>query len=146
MITSPPLTSYSILLEGCYETPAGTILYHAHLEIELFTMDKEVRRIKQKLAREMADQVYKGLPNTCKMVSCLSVKPSFLGFWFSPECEFVRSCIERSQEAVEGSVFVKLFKTNVNIIGRKSPSSLYNEDLVRYTQPPPLATWRLVGN
>lgn len=96
---------------GVYETPAGTIIFQAHLDIETFTMDREVRRIKQGLALRFSEQIYNG-------------------FWFSPECEFVRSCIEKSQEMVEGKVQMSIFKGQVYILGRESPLSLYNMDLV----------------
>ncbi|XP_029467979.1 argininosuccinate synthase [Rhinatrema bivittatum] len=96
---------------GIYETPAGTILYHAHLDIEAFTMDREVRKIKQGLALRFSEQVYNG-------------------FWYSPECEFVRSCIEKSQELVEGKVQLSVLKGQVCILGRQAPQSLYNEELV----------------
>ncbi|XP_010223514.1 PREDICTED: argininosuccinate synthase, partial [Tinamus guttatus] len=96
---------------GIYETPAGTILYHAHLDIEAFTMDREVRKIKQGLALKFSELVYNG-------------------FWHSPECEFVRLCIGRSQEAVEGSVRLAVFKGQVYVLARESPRSLYNEELV----------------
>uniref|UniRef100_A0A8C4PKB1 argininosuccinate synthase n=1 Tax=Equus asinus asinus TaxID=83772 RepID=A0A8C4PKB1_EQUAS len=96
---------------GIYETPAGTILYHAHLDIEAFTMDREVRKIKQGLGLKFAELVY-------------------TGFWHSPECEFVRHCIAKSQERVEGKVQVSVFKGQVYILGRESPLSLYNEELV----------------
>ncbi|CAL1547410.1 unnamed protein product, partial [Lymnaea stagnalis] len=96
---------------GIYETPGGTILIAAHTDIEVFTMDRELRRIKRTLDIQFGDQVYKG-------------------FWFSPECEFTRSCIAKSQEHVEGVVSLKLYKGGVYILGRKSPLSLYNEELV----------------
>ncbi|NXE46275.1 ASSY synthase, partial [Casuarius casuarius] len=96
---------------GIYETPAGTILYHAHLDIEAFTMDREVRKIKQGLALKFSELVYNG-------------------FWHSPECEFIRHCISRSQELVEGKVRLSVFKGQVYILGRESPQSLYNEELV----------------
>ena len=57
------------------------------------------------------------------------------GFWHSPECEFVRHCIAKSQERVEGKVTVSVFKGQVYILGRESPLSLYNEELVRYVSP-----------
>lgn len=53
------------------------------------------------------------------------------GFWYSPECEFVRHCINKSQENVEGKVQLSVFKGQVYILGRESPKSLYNEELVR---------------
>ncbi|NXM53149.1 ASSY synthase, partial [Illadopsis cleaveri] len=96
---------------GIYETPAGTILYHAHLDIEAFTMDREVRKIKQGLSLKFSELVYNG-------------------FWHSPECEFLRECIGRSQEPVEGTVRLSVFKGHVYILGRESPRSLYNEELV----------------
>lgn len=96
---------------GLYETPGGTILLAAHVDIELFTLDKEVRKIKRNLDITFSEQVYKG-------------------FWFSPECEFTRSCIQKSQDHVTGSVTVKLYKGSVYILGRESPLSLYNAELV----------------
>ncbi|NXX22857.1 ASSY synthase, partial [Podargus strigoides] len=96
---------------GIYETPAGTILHHAHLDIEAFTMDREVRKIKQGLALKFSELVYNG-------------------FWHSPECEFLRQCIGRSQEGVVGTVRLSVFKGQVYVLGRESPRSLYNEELV----------------
>ncbi|NXI13111.1 ASSY synthase, partial [Irena cyanogastra] len=96
---------------GIYETPAGTILYHAHLDIEAFTMDREVRKIKQGLSLKFSELVYNG-------------------FWHSPECEFLRECIARSQEPVAGTVRLSVFKGQVYVLGRESPRSLYNEELV----------------
>lgn len=96
---------------GIYETPGGTILLQAHLDIETFTMDKEVRRIKQGLSITFSELVYNG-------------------YWYSPECDFVRHCIAKSQENVEGKVQLSVFKGHVYILGRESPKSLYNEDLV----------------
>lgn len=96
---------------GLYETPGGTILIEAHMDIEVFTMDREVRRIKRNLDIQFGDQVYKG-------------------FWFSPECEYTRACIAMSQNCVTGTVTLKLYKGAVYVLGRKSPYSLYNEDLV----------------
>ena len=57
------------------------------------------------------------------------------GFWFSPECEFTRFCINKSQDWVTGSVTLKLYKGATYIMGRKSPYSLYNEELVRSVSP-----------
>ncbi|KAI8518723.1 Adenylosuccinate synthetase [Branchiostoma belcheri] len=98
---------------GIYETPAGTILYHAHHDIELFTMDKEVRRLKRDLGIKFSEQVYNGM-------------------WYSPECEFTRHCIAKSQEGVEGKVQLSVYKGNVYILGRESPRSLYNQELVSF--------------
>ncbi|XP_040054073.2 argininosuccinate synthase isoform X1 [Gasterosteus aculeatus] len=96
---------------GIYETPGGTILFKAHLDIETFTMDKEVRRIKQGLSIKFSEFIYNG-------------------FWYSPECDFVRHCITKSQENVQGRVQLSVFKGQVYILGRESPKSLYNEELV----------------
>ncbi|XP_067868369.1 argininosuccinate synthase [Heterodontus francisci] len=96
---------------GIYETPGGMILYQAHVDIEAFTMDKEVRKIKQQLSLKFSEQLYNG-------------------FWNSPECAFVRHCINKSQENVAGKVQVSVFKGNVYVLGRESPTSLYNQDLV----------------
>lgn len=96
---------------GIYETPGGTVLLQAHLDIETFTMDREVRKIKQSLGIKFSELIYNG-------------------FWFSPECEFVRECVERSQKHVEGRVQLSVYKGQVYILGRESPKSLYNEELV----------------
>ncbi|XP_077505558.1 argininosuccinate synthase [Amblyomma americanum] len=96
---------------GVYETPAGTVLRAAHLDLEVFAMDKEVRRIKQGLSLEFSRQVYAGL-------------------WFSPEAEFTRKCIEMSQSCVTGRVRLDLYRGQVYIKGRWAPNSLYNQELV----------------
>ncbi|XP_074617306.1 argininosuccinate synthase-like [Acropora palmata] len=96
---------------GIYECPAGTILRAAHLDVETFTMDREMRKIKQMLSGKFAEQVY-------------------YGYWYSPEADYVRFCLDKSQENVEGKVTLNLFKGNVYIISRESKASLYNEELV----------------
>jgi argininosuccinate synthase len=96
---------------GVYETPGGHILLMAHLDIETLTMDKELRRIKQGLSIRFSEQIYQG-------------------FWFSPECEFTRSCIAKSQENVEGVVTLSIFKGHVYVKARESKLSLYNQELV----------------
>nr|QDG10124.1 argininosuccinate synthase-like protein [Sinonovacula constricta] len=96
---------------GVYETPGGTILLAAHLEIEVFTLDREVRKIKRELDVKFSEQVYRG-------------------HWFSPECEFTRTCIANSQQFVEGVVTLKVYKGGVTVLGRSSKYSLYNENLV----------------
>uniref|UniRef100_H2Z3Y5 Argininosuccinate synthase n=1 Tax=Ciona savignyi TaxID=51511 RepID=H2Z3Y5_CIOSA len=99
---------------GCYETPAGTILQAAHIDIELLTMDREVFKLKQYLKTQFESQVYNGM-------------------WFSPECEYTRSCIALSQEVVEGTVHLKLYKGGVYVTARESPRSLYNQDLTHFS-------------
>jgi argininosuccinate synthase len=97
---------------GCYETPGGTILYHAHLDLETLTMDREVMRIRDSLSLKFAELVYNG-------------------YWYSPEMEFVRNSLDYAQRTVTGSVDIQLHKANVINRGRSSPlHSLYNQDLV----------------
>ncbi|XP_057290004.1 argininosuccinate synthase-like [Hydractinia symbiolongicarpus] len=96
---------------GIYETPGAEILRHAHLDIEGLTMDKELRKMKSYLAERFSEMIYNGL-------------------WFSPECDFVRKCIDTSQEFVEGTVTVATFKGHVYVIKRSSNKSLYNQELV----------------
>lgn len=95
---------------GVYETPAGTILLQAHMDIEGIAMDREVMRLRNMLSPVFAEIVYNG-------------------FWFSPEMDFLMAAIEKSQELIDGSVHLCLYKGNVIIEGRESPSSLYNEKL-----------------
>jgi len=95
---------------GVYETPAGTILLHAHMDIEGIAMDREVMRLRNMLSPVFAEIVYNG-------------------FWFSPEMDFLRAAIDKSQELIDGIVYLSLYKGNVIINGRESPSSLYNKDL-----------------
>nr|XP_022919512.1 argininosuccinate synthase [Onthophagus taurus] len=96
---------------GIYETPAGFILYTAHLDLEVFCLDKEVFRLKELLKTRLSDFVYNG-------------------FWFSPEGNYTRKCIEIANENVTGSVKLQLYKGNVSVLSRKSKFSTYNEDLV----------------
>lgn len=74
---------------GVYETPAGTILHTAHTDLEVFCLDKEVHRVKQRLRDKLSDYVYNG-------------------YWFSPEGSYVSRCIEIAQENVSGSVKLEL--------------------------------------
>ncbi len=95
---------------GVYETPAGTILYLAHMDIEGIAMDREVMKLRNKLSLDFAEIVYNG-------------------FWFSPEMDFLVAAIDKSQEYIDGVVYLTLYKGNILINGRESPTSLYNEDL-----------------
>jgi argininosuccinate synthase len=95
---------------GVYETPAGTILLHAHMDIEGIAMDREVMRLRNMLSPVFAEIVYNG-------------------FWFSPEMDFLMAAIDKSQELIDGSVWLTLYKGNIIIDGRESPSSLYNKEL-----------------
>ncbi len=95
---------------GVYETPGGEILLNAHKDLEGLTMDREVMHIRDLLSHKMADLIYNG-------------------FWFSPEMDFLLHAIEKSQENVEGSVTVKLYKGKAYPVSRSSSKSLYNEEL-----------------
>jgi argininosuccinate synthase len=96
---------------GCYETPGGTILHHAHLDLETLTMDREVMRIRDTLGVKFTELLYNG-------------------FWFSPEMDFVLAAMEKAQDPVSGNVDIRLHKGNVLCLGRSSPNTLYDEDLV----------------
>ena len=91
---------------GCYETPGGTILLKAHRAIESITLDREEAHEKDKLMPKYAELIYNG-------------------FWFSPEREMMQAAIDKTQENVNGTVRLKLFKGNVFVVGRKSPNSLF---------------------
>ena len=95
---------------GIYETPGATILYHAHQDLEGIAMDREVMRLRNMLSPKFAEIVYNG-------------------YWFSPEMDFLMAAINKSQEYIDGEVNLSLYKGNVIIESRNSPSSLYNEEL-----------------
>ncbi|KAG1673524.1 Argininosuccinate synthase [Nymphon striatum] len=96
---------------GIYETPGGTIIYHAHLDLEIYVMDREMRKIKRDLSLKFGEQVYDG-------------------FWFSPECEYTRECIALSQKYITGKVQLKLYQGQVSVMCRTSKHCLYNRNLV----------------
>lgn len=95
---------------GCYETPAGTILRAAHVDLEGLVLDREVRRVKDQYTQRLAEVVYNG-------------------YWFSAEREFIMASVEQSQKTVQGIVRLKLYKGCVTIEGRSSPFSLYDEKI-----------------
>jgi argininosuccinate synthase len=95
---------------GVYESPGATILWAAHRDLEGIAMDKEVMHIRDMLAPKFSELIYNG-------------------FWFSPEMDFLMSAFEKSQEKIDGAVYVSIYKGNVEIIGRKSPISLYDKEL-----------------
>jgi len=95
---------------GVYETPGGTILHAALRELEGIAMDREVRRLRDMLAPRFAEIIYNG-------------------FWFSPEMDFIEAAFRKSSELIDGEVRLGLFKGNVLVEGRSSPSSLYDQDL-----------------
>ncbi len=100
---------------GVYETPGGTILLAAHRGMESITLDRGAMHLKDELMPKYASLIYNG-------------------FWFSPEREMLQAAIDHSQQKVSGAVRVKLYKGNVTIIGRESPNSLYDQDLVTFEE------------
>jgi argininosuccinate synthase len=100
---------------GMYETPGGTILLQAHRAIESITLDRGAAHLKDQLMPQYAELIYNG-------------------FWFSPEREMLQVMIDKSQEFVEGSVRLKLYKGNVIVVGRESAFSLYDQDLVTFEE------------
>ncbi len=98
---------------GVYETPGGTILLTAHRAMESLTLDREAAHLKDQLMPRYAELVY-------------------YGFWFAPEREMLQALIDKSQEHVEGTVRLKLYKGNVIVEGRESAKSLYADDLVTF--------------
>ncbi len=95
---------------GIYESPAATILWLAHRDLEGIAMDKEVMHLRDMLIPKFSELIYNG-------------------FWFSPEMDFIMSAFNKSQEAIDGKVVLSLFKGNVYTIGRESPTSLYDQNL-----------------
>ena len=98
---------------GVYETPGGSILSVAHRAIESLTLDREAAHLKDSFMPRYAELVY-------------------YGFWFSPEREMLQAMVDLSQQQVEGTVRLKLYKGNVIVTGRKSPKSLYSDALVTF--------------
>lgn len=95
---------------GVYETPGGTILVHAHKQIESLTMDRDLQHLRDQLMPKYAQLVYNG-------------------FWYAPEREALQAFIDDSQKYVSGVVRLKLYKGNIITVGRKSPLSLYDENI-----------------
>ncbi len=100
---------------GMYETPGGTILYFAHRGIESITLDRGAAHLKDEIMPRYAEIIYNG-------------------FWFSPEREMLQALIDRSQEFVTGRVRVKLYKGSATVVGRTSPYSLYDQELVTFEE------------
>ena len=98
---------------GVYETPGGTVLFHARRAMESLTLDRGAMHTKDELMPKYADMVYNG-------------------FWFAPERELLQAAIDKASEPVTGTVRMKLYKGNVIVTGRKSPNSLYSEDIVTF--------------
>lgn len=98
---------------GAYETPGGTIMLRAHRAIESITLDREVCHLKDDLMPRYAKLIYNG-------------------YWFSPEREMLQQAIDWSQRHVNGDVRVKLYKGNVEIVGRRSNDSLFDEKIATF--------------
>tara|TARA_B100001093_G_C26816221_1_gene1009812 strand:+ start:239 stop:1468 length:1230 start_codon:yes stop_codon:yes gene_type:complete len=95
---------------GVYETPGGTILVHAHRQIESLAMDRELMHLRDSLIPKYAELIYNG-------------------FWFAPEREALQALIDNSQRSITGTVRLKLYKGNVITVGRKSDYSMYDEEI-----------------
>jgi argininosuccinate synthase len=98
---------------GCYETPGGTIMMRAHRAIESITLDREVAHLKDDLMPRYTSLIYNG-------------------YWWSPEREMLQTMIDESQEPVNGDVRVKLYKGNVDVVGRQSVDSLFDESIATF--------------
>ena len=99
---------------GCYETPAGTIMLRAHRAMESLTLDREVAHLKDELMPKYAELIYNG-------------------YWWSPEREMLQTMIDESQQYVNGTVRIKLYKGMVSIVGRKSEKdSLFDERIATF--------------
>jgi argininosuccinate synthase len=98
---------------GVYETPGGTILQAAHRAVESITMDREVMHLRDSLIPRFAEAVY-------------------YGYWYSPEMEMLRAAIDESQKNVTGTARLRLYKGNCDVVGRKSPVSLYDPEVVTF--------------
>src|SRR5438309_11887203 len=100
---------------GMYETPGGTILLAAHRGIEQITLDRGAAHLKDEMMPRYAELIYNG-------------------FWFAPEREMLQAAIDFSQQFVTGRVRLKLYKGQASVVGRESPYSLYDHDLVTFEE------------
>jgi len=100
---------------GVYETPGGTVLLAAHRAMESITLDRGAAHLKDELMPRYAELIYNG-------------------FWFSPERQMLQALIDKSQEHVEGTVRLKLYKGNVQAVGRQSEKSLYSLEHVTFEE------------
>ena len=98
---------------GVYETPGGTILYHAHKVLETITLDRDTQHYKQQIAIKFGELVYNGQ-------------------WFTPLREALSAFVDKTQEAVSGDVKLKLYKGNIINAGVTSPNSLYSETIASF--------------
>ncbi len=100
---------------GVYETPGGTILRIAHMAMESITLDREVTHLRDSLIPRYAELIY-------------------YGFWFSPEREMLQNMIDESQIPVTGTVRLKIYKGNVQVVGRKAEKSLYRPEFATFEE------------
>jgi len=98
---------------GCYETPAGTVMLKAHRAMESLTLDREAAHLKDELMPKYAKMIYNG-------------------FWFAPEREMLQAAIDKTQETVNGTVRLKLYKGGITVVGRKSEDSLFSEKIATF--------------
>ncbi len=98
---------------GCYETPGGTIMLKGHRAIESITLDREVAHLKDELMPRYASVIYNG-------------------YWWSPERHMLQAAIDHSQQYVNGSVRLKLYKGGLSVTGRKSDDSLFDEKIATF--------------
>lgn len=100
---------------GCYETPGGTLLFHAHKAVESLTLDRQVLQLRDELIPKYANAIYNG-------------------FWYAPEREAMQRLFDDMQRPVTGVAKLKLYKGNITLLGRKSPNSLYRQDVVTFEE------------
>ena len=98
---------------GVYETPGGTILYHAHQALETLCLDKDTQHYKQSVAIKFAELVYNGL-------------------WYTPLREALSAFVDETQKTVTGEVKLKLYKGNITNVSLTSPYSLYSEEFASF--------------
>ena len=98
---------------GCYETPGGTIMLKAHRAIESITLDREAGHLKDELMPRYASLIYNG-------------------YWYSPERKALQALIDQTQEVVNGTVRLKLYKGNIIVVGRSSDNSLFDGNIASF--------------
>ena len=98
---------------GAYETPGGTVMLKAHRAIESITLDREVAHLKDALMPKYAELIYNG-------------------YWWSPERMMLQTAIDYSQRHVNGDVRVRLYKGNIEVVGRRSEDSLFDVRAVTF--------------
>ena len=98
---------------GVYETPAGTVLHVAHREVERLVLDRNTLHFKQSVSVRYAQLIYDGL-------------------WFSTLRQALAAFVDETEKEVTGEVRVRLFKGRAEAVGRRSPRSLYRQDLATF--------------